>query len=82
MRKVLVEMDESERGRMAAKARERVEREFSLTAMGDRLEEEIVDMLGKPRRPFTVLGLQELLVGVLVSGIAVSVLVAVALRAL
>ncbi|KAL2011053.1 hypothetical protein VTN00DRAFT_3771 [Thermoascus crustaceus] len=81
MRKVLFEMDQSERERMAAKARERVEREFSLAAMGDRLEEEIVDMLGKPRRPFT-LGLQELLVGVLVSGIAVSVLVAVVLRGL
>lgn len=74
MHKVLYEMDQGDFDRMAASGKERVEREFSLTAMGDRLEEEIGDMLQGERRPFD--GTRELLVVLSLSGIFLSVIAA------
>ncbi|KAI9043429.1 GDP-Man:Man(1)GlcNAc(2)-PP-dolichol alpha-1,3-mannosyltransferase [Aspergillus affinis] len=51
MDKVLYGMDQTELDRMSVAAKKRVENEFSLTAMGDSLEEEIGEMLGSERRP-------------------------------
>ncbi|KAJ5881101.1 Glycosyl transferase family 1 [Penicillium subrubescens] len=52
MDKVLYGMSQKELAKMAAAGKARAEREFSLTAMGDRLEEEISTMLLVERRPF------------------------------
>ncbi|KKK27316.1 hypothetical protein ARAM_000468 [Aspergillus rambellii] len=60
IRKVLYEMDQKELDRMSALAKKRVESEFSLTAMGEKLEHEISDMLGRERRQFN--GCQQILV--------------------
>lgn len=75
MHKVLYEMDGADVERMAVRGRERVEREFSLTAMGDRLEEEIGDMLLRERRVFDF-GARQLLLVLSLSGIVLSVLAA------
>ena len=72
MDKVLYGMDQKEFDRMSIAAKERVEREFSLTAMGDRLEAEISDMLARERRPFA--GLQQILVLLALSGVMLSLL--------
>lgn len=73
MHKVLYEMDEAGVERMAGRGRERVEREFSLTAMGNRLEEEIGDMLLRERRAFDF-GARQLLLVLSLSGVVLSVL--------
>ncbi|OJD15226.1 hypothetical protein AJ78_04486 [Emergomyces pasteurianus Ep9510] len=52
MRKVLWETDAQEAAIMSSNAKSRVEREFSLQAMGDRLEAEIQEMFDKEPRPF------------------------------
>ncbi|KAL1971331.1 hypothetical protein VTN77DRAFT_283 [Rasamsonia byssochlamydoides] len=78
MRKVLFEMDEQEFARMAANGKKRAESEFSLTALGDRLEEEIQDMLDSRRRPF--MGFQQLVVGFILSGSVVAILAAAILK--
>ncbi|GLI74260.1 alpha-1,3-mannosyltransferase-like protein [Penicillium ochrochloron] len=52
MDKVLYGMSQKELAKMAAAGKVRAEQEFSLTAMGDRLEEEISTMLSGKRRPF------------------------------
>lgn len=52
MDKVLYGMSQKELARMAVEGKSRAERKFSLTAMGDRLEEEISTMLAAERRPF------------------------------
>ncbi|OJJ51053.1 hypothetical protein ASPZODRAFT_127056 [Penicilliopsis zonata CBS 506.65] len=52
MDQVLYQMDRADLARMAAAGKARAEKEFSLVAMGDRLEEEISEMLGADRRPF------------------------------
>lgn len=80
MSKVLSEMDEKAVTRMAAASKAKVDKEFSLTAMGDRLEEEIGDMLSKERRAFN--GLTQIVTVLAVSGIGLSVLVALVLRAI
>ncbi|PLB44308.1 alpha-1,3-mannosyltransferase alg-2 [Aspergillus steynii IBT 23096] len=80
MDKVLYGMDQTELDRMSAAAKKRVENEFSLTAMGDSLEEEIGEMLGSERRPFG--GFQQILVILALSGFALSVLAAMVLRIL
>lgn len=49
---VLNKLIDKDVARMAAAGKARAEREFSLTAMGDRLEEEISRMLTANRRPF------------------------------
>lgn len=72
MKKVLYEMGEEEFARMALNGKKRAENEFSLTALGDRLEEEIQDMLDSPRQPF--MGLQQLMVGFILSGIVIAFL--------
>lgn len=74
MNKVLYKMDQADTDRMAAAGKERVEQEFSLAAMGDRLEEEIGDMLQSERRPFD--GTKGLLVMLSLSGILLSVVAA------
>lgn len=52
MDKALYGLSAKDTERMAAAGKERAQREFSLTAMGDRLEEEISTMLTAQRRPF------------------------------
>ncbi|KAJ5690030.1 Glycosyl transferase family 1 [Penicillium macrosclerotiorum] len=52
MDKVLYGMSQAEVDQMAAAGKARAEREFSLTAMGGRLEDEISTMLATERRPF------------------------------
>ncbi|PYH31764.1 GDP-Man:Man(1)GlcNAc(2)-PP-dolichol alpha-1,3-mannosyltransferase [Aspergillus neoniger CBS 115656] len=52
MDKVLYGMKQEELDRMSVAAKERVEKEFSLTAMGEKLEQEIEEMLGQEQRPF------------------------------
>lgn len=75
MDKVLYELDQYTLDRMAVAGRSRVEREFSLAAMGDRVEEEVSDMLLGERRPFNS-GSQKLLIVLSLSGILLSVLAA------
>lgn len=72
MDKVLYGLDQESTQRMAVAGKARAEKEFSLTAMGDRLEKEIGDMLRCERRPFN--GSQQLLLLLSLSGIALSVL--------
>ncbi|KAL2817740.1 UDP-Glycosyltransferase/glycogen phosphorylase [Aspergillus cavernicola] len=78
MEKVLYHIDEKEIERMAGAASERVEREFSLRAMGEKLEAEIGGMLEDERRPFD--GVKQVggLLGVF--GVLVAVLVAAVFR--
>jgi alpha-1,3/alpha-1,6-mannosyltransferase len=78
MRNVLFEMSEQDFARMAVNGKKRAENEFSLAALGDRLEEEIQDMLDSPRRPFR--GLQPLVVGFVLCGIVVAILTAAVLK--
>ncbi|KAL1863419.1 Alpha-1,3-mannosyltransferase-like protein [Paecilomyces lecythidis] len=80
MRKVLFELSPEDLKRMSVQSKERVQKEFSLTAMGGRLDDEISDMLSTERRPFS--GLQHLLLAFVLSGVLVSVLAAAALKAL
>jgi Glycosyltransferase len=80
MDKVLYGMSQKDVDRMAAAGKERAEQEFSLTAMGDRLEEEISTMLTAERRPFH--GWQQVLVMLALTGALLAVIAAVVLRAL
>lgn len=52
MDKVLYGLTKKEVEQMAVAGKQRAQREFSLTAMGDRLEDEISTMLAAERRPF------------------------------
>jgi alpha-1,3/alpha-1,6-mannosyltransferase len=54
MDKALYGLSPKDVERMAAAGKTRAEQQFSLTAMGDRLEEEISTMLTADRRPFNV----------------------------
>lgn len=78
MDKVLFETSEDEVARMAASGKSRVEKEFSLTAMGDRLEHEISDMLQRERRAFN--GLPQMIAVFALLGVALAIAVALALR--
>ena len=78
MDKVLYGIDQTELDRMSAAAKKRVENEFSLTAMGDSLEEEIGEMLGSERRSFG--GFQQVFVILAVLGVAIAMLLAMVLR--
>ncbi|PYH75915.1 putative alpha-1,2-mannosyltransferase [Aspergillus uvarum CBS 121591] len=78
MDKVLYEMDQTELDRMSAVAKKRVESEFSLTAMGEKLDEEIGQMLRKERPPFS--GFQQVLVVLALLVAVFAVLVTVLLR--
>ncbi|KAL4943627.1 hypothetical protein BDV06DRAFT_133099 [Aspergillus oleicola] len=62
MDEVLYGTSETELQKISAAAKERVEQLFSLRAMGEKLESEIGDMLGKERRAFNG-GQQVLLLG-------------------
>lgn len=75
MHKVLYEIDRKDLDRISAAGKTRADKEFSLNAMGDRLEEEIVGMLNRARRPFNGLEQVGLVVLVLV-GIGLSVIAA------
>ncbi|KAJ5101908.1 Glycosyl transferase family 1 [Penicillium alfredii] len=79
MNKVLYGLSQEDVDRMAAAGKARAEREFSLTAMGDRLEKEISTMLTAERRPFH--GWQQVLVMLALSGAVLAVVVALLLRA-
>lgn len=75
MHKALYEMDQTARDRMSDAGKARASKEFSLTAMGDKLEEEILDMLNSKRRPFN--GLQQIgIIGLTLFGITLSVIAA------
>ncbi|KAL5046065.1 hypothetical protein BDW71DRAFT_182706 [Aspergillus fruticulosus] len=70
---VLYEMSADELERMSVAAKERVEAEFSLRAMGEKLEEEIGEMLSTERNQFNGGQQALLLLGLLGLGIAVLV---------
>lgn len=80
MDKVLYGMSQDEANKMAAAGKARVEKEFSLTAMGDRLEDEISTMLAGARRPFH--GWQQVFVMLALLGAFLALAGAVLLRAL
>ncbi|KAL2821474.1 hypothetical protein BJX63DRAFT_217371 [Aspergillus granulosus] len=78
--RVLYQLNEKDLRRMSELARERVEREFSLRAMGEKLEGEIDDMLNSERRPFNGLQQALTLLGLLL--VLLSAAIALVLRCL
>lgn len=78
MRKVLSELDESARSEMARNGKERVEKEFSRHAMGDRLEEEIDEMFRMERKSLAVLWPVSILLALI--GLGSALLAALVLR--
>ncbi|BCS19359.1 GDP-Man:Man(1)GlcNAc(2)-PP-dolichol alpha-1,3-mannosyltransferase [Aspergillus puulaauensis] len=78
MDKVLYQTSEGELERISMKAKERVEAEFSLRTMGEKLEVEIGEMLGSERRAFN--GVQQAFLVLAIVGVGFAVLVALALR--
>lgn len=79
MDKVLYQLTPKEIEKIAAAGKIRAEREFSLTAMGDRLEEEISAMLSAQRRPFH--GWQQVLFMLALLGVFLAVAAMFLLRA-
>ena len=74
MHKVLYEVDQKGLDRISAAGKERAEKLFSLDAMGDKLETEILGMLNRPRRPFN--GLDQVAFAVLILvGVGLSAIV-------
>lgn len=80
MDKALYGLDQESTQRMAVAGKTRVEDEFSLRAMGDRLEENIGEMLRSERRPFN--GSQQILMLLSLSGVLLSVLAFWAIKAM
>lgn len=80
MDKALYGLDEERTQRMAVAGKARVEEEFSLRAMGDRLEENIGEMLRSERRSFN--GSQQLLMLLSLSGMLLSALAFWAIKAM
>ena len=78
IRKVLYELDEAELAEMSRNGRERAEKEFSLHAMGDRLEGEIDGMFTANRRSVGALWQGSVLLALI--GLGVALLAALALR--
>lgn len=72
MDKVLYGLSQKELGDIAAAGKLRAQQEFSLTAMGDRLEDEISTMLTSERRPFH--GWQQVFVILAFLGAVISVM--------
>lgn len=72
IRRALWNMDKDELARMGRLGRERVEKHFSLRALGDRLENEIDKMIDLPRPTFV--SAQQLIVLIAISGLAVSLI--------
>ncbi|KAJ5599511.1 hypothetical protein N7450_000578 [Penicillium hetheringtonii] len=79
MDKVLYGMSQEEVKQMEKAGKMRAEKEFSLTAMGDRLEDEISTMLSANRRPFH--GWQQVFVILAALASLLAVAVAILLRA-
>lgn len=75
IQKVLWEMSEEERERIAENGRRRARGRFSLDALGENLEEELARLREAERRPFW--GVQHVLLG---AGTVMAVVVAVLLR--
>lgn len=80
MRRVLVDLSDADLQAMARDGVDRVESEFSLRALEDKLEGEVQGMLGVARRPFV--DVQQVLVVFLLSGIVGAVAVVLVLRSL
>jgi alpha-1,3/alpha-1,6-mannosyltransferase len=80
MDKALYGLSHEDAERMAAAGKMRAEQEFSLTAMGDRLEEEISTMLTADRRPFN--GWQQVLAILALVGAILAVIAAIMFRAM
>jgi alpha-1,3/alpha-1,6-mannosyltransferase len=80
MDKALYGLSHEDAERMAAAGKMRAEQEFSLTAMGDRLEEEISTMLMADRRPFN--GWQQVLAILALVGAILAVIAAIMFRAM
>ncbi|KAL9597672.1 MAG: hypothetical protein Q9219_004999 [cf. Caloplaca sp. 3 TL-2023] len=82
VRRVLYEISDETLLAMGTMGKERVEAEFSERKLGDRLEEEIEGMLASPSRRRTALDVPDLLLGVGVAVMVVSVLGTVLYRML
>lgn len=80
MDKALYGLSREDLERMALAGKNRAQQEFSLTAMGDRLEEEISTMLKAERRPFN--GWQQVFVILALVGAVLAVMTAILLRAI
>ena len=80
MDKALYGLNQKEIERMAAAGKVRTQQEFSLTAMGDRLEEEISTMLSAERRPFN--GWQQVFAILALVGAVLAVVAAILFRAM
>lgn len=80
MDKALYGLSQKDVERMAAAGKVRAQQEFSLTAMGDRLEEEISTMLTAERRPFT--GWQQVSAILALLGAVLALIAAIVLRAI
>ncbi|KAJ5932412.1 hypothetical protein N7516_006901 [Penicillium verrucosum] len=80
MDKALYGLSREDLQRMAIAGKNRAQQEFSLTAMGDRLEEEISIMLKAERRPFN--GWQQVFIILVLAGAVLAVITAILLRAI
>ncbi|KOS47359.1 hypothetical protein ACN38_g1654 [Penicillium nordicum] len=80
MDKALYGLSREDLQRMALAGKNRAQQEFSLTAMGDRLEEEISTMLKAERRPFD--GWQQVFIILALVGAVLAVITAILLRAI
>jgi alpha-1,3/alpha-1,6-mannosyltransferase len=80
MDKALYGLTEEDVKCMALAGKKRAQQEFSLTAMGDRLEEEISTMLNAERRPFN--GWQQVFAILALIGAILAVMAAILLRAI
>jgi alpha-1,3/alpha-1,6-mannosyltransferase len=80
MDKVLYGLSPKDVERMAAAGKTRAEQQFSLTAMGDRLEEEISTMLTADRRPFN--GWQQVFAILALVGALLALIAAILFRAM
>jgi alpha-1,3/alpha-1,6-mannosyltransferase len=80
MDKALYGLSQEDLQRMALAGKNRAQQEFSLTAMGDRLEEEISTMLSAERRPFN--GWQQVFVILSLVGAVFALMAAILLRTL
>lgn len=78
MDKVLYGLSREDTQRMALAGKDRAQKEFSLTAMGERLEEEISTMLKAERKPFN--GWQQVFAILALIGAVLAVLAAIVLR--
>ncbi|KAJ5782444.1 Glycosyl transferase family 1 [Penicillium paradoxum] len=78
MDKALYRLSQEDAQRMALAGKKRAQEKFSLTAMGDRLEEEITTMLNAERRPFN--GWQQVFAIFALIGAVLAVMAAILLQ--